>query len=45
MTMGNYQLSDFLVIAVENDIAAKMNVNDAVSVFSKMKNPRYPRIA
>jgi hypothetical protein len=40
--MGNYRLSDLLIIAVENDIAAKISLYDAVDVFSKMKNRRYP---
>jgi hypothetical protein len=40
--MGNYRLSDFLVIAVESDIATKISLDDdAVDVFSNMKNKRY----
>jgi hypothetical protein len=30
-----------LVIAVESDIVAKISLDDAVDVFSKMKNIRY----
>jgi hypothetical protein len=40
--MGKDRLSNLLVIAVESDIAAKISLDDAVDVFSKMKNRRYP---
>jgi hypothetical protein len=42
--MGNDQLSDLLVIAIESDIAAKINLDDAVDIFSKIKNRRYPQL-
>jgi hypothetical protein len=41
LIMGNGRLSDFLVIVVENDITAKISLDDALNVFSKMKNRRY----
>jgi hypothetical protein len=43
--MGNNRQSDLLVIAVKSDIAAKINLDDAVDVFSKIKNRRYPLTA
>ena len=36
--MGNDRLSDLMVIAVDSDITAKISLDDAVDVFSKMKN-------
>jgi hypothetical protein len=43
--MGNDRLSDLMVIAVDSDITAKISLDDAVDVFSKMKNRRYPLTA
>jgi hypothetical protein len=45
LTRGNDRLSDLLVIVVESDITAKISLDDAVDIFSKMKNRRYPLIA
>ncbi|KAL4091374.1 hypothetical protein QTP88_026073 [Uroleucon formosanum] len=44
LTMGNERLSDLLVIAVESDVSSKINLDDAVDLFSKMKKRRYPLI-
>lgn len=44
LTMENERLSDLLVIAVESDISSKINLDDAVDIFSKMKKRRYPLI-
>jgi hypothetical protein len=45
LTKENYRLCDLLVIAVESDIAGKISLHDAIDVFSKMKNRRYPLTA
>jgi hypothetical protein len=39
--MGNDRLSNLLVIGIERDIAAKINLDDAIDVFLKMRNRRY----
>ncbi|CAI6345368.1 unnamed protein product [Macrosiphum euphorbiae] len=44
LTMGNERLSDLLVIAVESDVSGKINLDDAVDIFSKIKKRRYPLI-
>lgn len=44
LTMGNERLSDLLVIAVESDVSDKINLDDAVDIFSKLKKRRYPLI-
>ncbi|KAE9530114.1 hypothetical protein AGLY_011576 [Aphis glycines] len=41
-TMGDERLSDLLVVSVEKEEANKINLNDAVDSFSKLKNRRYP---
>jgi hypothetical protein len=43
--MGNYRQSDLLVRVVESDIAAKISLDYAVDVYSKIKNRRYPLTA
>jgi hypothetical protein len=45
LTIGNDRLSNLLIIVVESDIAVKVSLDDAVDVFSKMKNRRYPLTA
>lgn len=40
--MGDERLSDLLVVSVEKEEANKINLNDAVDLFSKLKNRRYP---
>jgi len=35
LTMRNERLSDLLVIAVESDVSGKINLDDAVDIFSK----------
>jgi sulfite reductase alpha subunit-like flavoprotein len=42
--MGNKRLSDLLVIAVESFVSCKIDLDDAVDVFSKMKKRRYSLI-
>ncbi|KAL4107179.1 hypothetical protein QTP88_017562 [Uroleucon formosanum] len=44
LTMGNERLSDLLVIAIESDVSSKINLDDAVDLFSKMKKRGYPLI-
>lgn len=44
LTMRNERLSDLLVIAVESDVSGKINLDDAVDIFSKIKKRRYPLI-
>ncbi|CAI6351650.1 unnamed protein product [Macrosiphum euphorbiae] len=41
-TMGDERLSDLLVVSVEKEEANKINLNDAVDSFSKLKSRRYP---
>jgi hypothetical protein len=40
--MKNDRLSDLLVITDDSDISAKISLDNAVDVFSKIKNRRYP---
>lgn len=44
LTMDDNCLNDLLVIAVENDEASIINLDEALGIFANMKNIRYPLI-
>ncbi|CAI6365090.1 unnamed protein product [Macrosiphum euphorbiae] len=41
LTMTDERLSDLLVIAVEGDVAAKVDLQEAIDLFADMKSRRY----
>jgi hypothetical protein len=45
LTMGDERMNDLLVIALEIDEASKINLNEALDAFARMKNRRYPLIS